>query len=499
MAGRFLLFLVFLLWPLAGSSSYAFDAGDPFATGGKIAAYGSGLKPSHCPPPPDLTQEITLGVAVVAILCDNPEARSSYLSLLASADSYGGTLMSYLPDISASVSAGTSRSRTLGEDNIASSSGVSVSTGMTLYDFGRREANLAIAERTLIAAGMSYDSALQGFIAGGLQAYFAMLTAQNALSIERESLALSEKILDAAETRYQLGLVPLSDALQARTSYSQAKLALEQSENTLTLARAALAQQMGISPLSEFKVAELDDPQLTAPPFKNAVLELIEKAKQQRIDLKTQRLSLKNAEDSFRNTKRRHLPSISASAASSYSDWDIVHRNERSDSIGVSVSIPIFTGFGAVFSERAERKQLETQRLQLINAERGVEQDVLRSWQNFNTARLNLSTVQSSLESARLLKDVSIGRYQEGIGSILDVLGAQVSYRNSLQSLLSSRYNTLTARVDLVRSVGELDLRSIESALKNKGNAQAGSEAGSNSDAQLPELAEIVTYKTPQR
>ncbi|MDX2073726.1 MAG: TolC family protein [Alphaproteobacteria bacterium] len=456
--------------------------GDPFATQKKIAPYGTELKPAHCPEAPDTSKPLALNDVVIATICHNPDSRAAYLSLLSSADNYDVTITSFLPDVTASATGSDTSVRTEGsKSGISKSSSLSASAGMVLYDFGRREATLDIAERTLVAAGLSYDSTLQGFIASSLQGYFQVLTAQNSLKIAEETLELAKATLDASQIRYELGLVPLSDSLQAQTNYTQSELNLQQADNTLALARASLAQLMGFAPLTDLTVDELSDATLLVAPFDKELPALIEKAKAQRVDLQSRRLQLENAKDSLENTKRRALPTISANAGSSFSDWDVLNNdNLRTDSIGVSVTVPIFTGFSNIFSERSQRKQLEAQELQLTQSERNVEQDVLRSWQNYSTARKSFETSKASLSVARQLKDVTLGRYKEGLGSILDVLNALVSYRNSLQNNLTSRFNLLSTRVDLVRAVGELDLNTVEPET-----------------ADFPPLANVVVYQDP--
>jgi outer membrane protein TolC len=56
---------------------------------------------------------------------------------------------------------------------------------------------------------------------------------------------------------------------------------------------------------------------------------------------------------------------------------------------------------------------------------------------------------------------VALGRYKEGLGTILDVLNAESQYTGALQSQLQSRYNLLATRVDLIRAVGIIDLETL--------------------------------------
>ncbi len=134
----------------------------------------------------------------------------------------------------------------------------------------------------------------------------------------------------------------------------------------------------------------------------------------------------------------------------------------RDQALGFSVSVPIFAGFSQTYSERAAEKALEAQRESVKGTELSVEEDVWNSWHNYQTAKRSWRTSREQLDNAGHLKDVALARYKEGLGTILDVLNAQAQYSSALQSTLQSRYSLLTSRVDLVRSVGVLDLDTMQ-------------------------------------
>jgi len=436
------------------------------------------LKPDHCGALPGDNHKLTFEEVVIASLCHNPDAIAAYFNLLNQASSYMGNYSEYLPTITASgsrtrtkvTSPGTSIS-TLDPttDTIISSSAnattfsgsYDVSAGLTLYDFGQREFKIEIAELSLAGSGMSYNSTLQGMIASALQAYYALLTAQNALGVTQESEQFAKESYDAAALRHQIGQVPLADELQAKASYSGAQLATEQAVNQLTQAQAALALLMGLPADTPLAVADIRDDTLANDPFGGNVQSLMAKAKQSRLDLLSSRLALKSSEISLKSLERSDFATVSATANMDVGNdkVDVFNRNgTRSNAIGVNVSIPIFTGFSQLYSERAARESLEAQKQSLIKTELTVEQDVWNSWHNYETAKLSWKTSQDQFDTAVLLKDVTLGRYKEGLGSILDVLNAETQYSSALQSRLQTRYSLLTSRIDLVRAVGVLNL-----------------------------------------
>jgi outer membrane protein TolC len=349
----------------------------------------------------------------------------------------------------------TSRATTIGR-----SSGVSLS--MLLYDFGQREMKLEAAEQALKAAGHSYNSGLQGAIALAMQGYYNLLNAQNALTVAIETQRYAKESFEAAQLRHKIGQVPLADVLQARGVLSSQLLGTMQAKNQLALAQAALAQLMGQPADKAVSVKEVDNKTLNREPFGDEVKDLMEKAKQQRQDLLASREQLKQSQTSLRALKRSNIATVSATT-----DLGVANSERttltgpgatRSQSVGISVSIPIFTGFSNTYNIRSAEKSLEAQTESLKGTELKVEQDVWNAWHNYQTAKQSWETSQDQLLSATQLRDVALGRYKEGLGTILDVLNAQSQYNSALQSNLQSRYNILTSRVDLVRAVGSLNM-----------------------------------------
>ncbi|MDX2112189.1 MAG: TolC family protein [Alphaproteobacteria bacterium] len=450
---------------------------DPFGGREKVAIYGTRLKPEICPPMPEDKTALTLTQLVNLSLCYNPDTKTAFLSLMNSADTYASSYSAYLPTISSGWSRSRSRnfSRAAdGKNSISGDSDGSISASMTLYDFGQRELGIEAAELSLTAAGLSYDTTLQSAIAGAIRSYYSLLTAQNAVEVATASNLFAKQSFEAAELRHQLGLVPLADKLQATVAYSQSQLSLQQAENNLAITRGSVARLLGMPVDAALGVAEIDDSNLTSDPFGGNVQRLIDVAKNERTDLKGSRASLKAAEIALKRTKRSNLATISATAGMGYDTVKVFSDDaSRSQSIGISVSIPIFTGFTQTYNTRIAETGILSQQESLKATELGVEQEVWSAWHNYENAKKNWEISWDQLASATQLRDVTLGRYKEGLGTILDVLNAQSSYRGALQSHLTTRLALLTSRVDLIRAVGALNLDTIEPTADSAAGAAA--------------------------
>jgi outer membrane protein len=438
---------------------------DPFATEEKTEKMiDRKLKPSQCGVL-DTKQILQLREVVVASLCNNPSTKSAYLSLMGSAASFGTNYAGYLPEASSTVSHSKTTSVDVDGKSTSYTHSYGLSLGMTLYDFGQREFSFQQAERALVAAGYTYNATLQAAIASSLQAYYALVNAQNALEVAKESEAFAKVSYDAALVRHEIGQVALADKLQAKSSYTQATLSVESAYNQLAQSQAALAQVMGLPADTLVEVSDVDEGSLGQDPFATEIRTLMEKAKQKRNDLLASREGLTAAEIAARAQTRKNRATLSATTSMDLGNSSIHlfdRYKTRSQAAGISLSIPIFTGFSNTYTERATQKSLEAQREDLLQAELGVEKDVWDAWHNYQTAKQTWETSADLVASATLLKDVALGRYKEGLGTILDVLSAQSQYRSALQSQLQSRHSLLTSRVDLVRAVGELNLETMQ-------------------------------------
>lgn len=439
---------------------------DPMNSEERIANYGKKNKPLSCPPPPDTSKILNIREVVIGVICYNTSARTGYISLLNSSEGYSrDVLAAYLPTVSASMDLSRSTefsSSTPKSTIISRSTGIS-SASVKLFDLGQRELSLESAELGLVASGYTYESSLQDFISRALQAYYTLLVSQNSVDIAEEALDLAKKSTDAALLRYRLGIAPLADKLQAEVSLSQSEISLQQSRNSLQRTQSDLALLMGLPTDSNIVVAELDDSELMNDPFNEKVRTLMEYAKKESLELKSARVSLKAAELGYKALKRSNLLSVEATATSGYSPDLFSHTTTRGSSIGLNVTIPVFSAFTQTYNERIQRRELESTRVTLAQTERTVEQSVWNAWHSYETSKSSWQVSWDQLAVATELKDVALGRYQQGIGSILEVLTAQNQYSSALQTHLQTRLELLTARIALIQSVGVLDLENMES------------------------------------
>jgi len=89
-------------------------------------------------------------------------------------------------------------------------------------------------------------------------------------------------------------------------------------------------------------------------------------------------------------------------------------------------------------------------------AEQEVSYQVYASHSDFLTARARVTTTDDLLASARQSEQVALGRYREGVGSILDLLTAQRSLAQARAQQVNARLSWHIALARLARDIGQL-------------------------------------------
>lgn len=135
-----------------------------------------------------------------------------------------------------------------------------------------------------------------------------------------------------------------------------------------------------------------------------------------------------------------------------------------SSSVGLNLAIPLFTGYRSTYQIAAAQTQAE---LAAVERDRVANQVALEVWRAFY--RLQSETEVDSrsadlVESAAAAARLALGRYQAGLGILLDVLTAQANLAQARQGQLQTRLGLRVARAELAQAIGELSWDWMEPA-----------------------------------
>lgn len=406
--------------------------------------------PPKVPPPHDLVLPPTgapleLAQIVDLALSNNPLTRTTWLEARISEANLGSVRSAYLPTVDLNASLTRSKSDT-GTATILA--GPTLSLDYLLFDFGGRNASAEAARQTLIAADYTHNQAVQDVMLDVEQAYYGYLDAKALLTAQEATIKERQTSLESADARHRAGVATIADVLQARTALSQAKLTYETIEGNLRRLQGTIATLMGLPASTPFAVGDLPQ-DVPAQQVSDAVESLIARAVAERPDLAAARADVERARARVQVVRAQGLPSVGVGASVGTVFTNGLNQHSTPYSAGISLRVPLFTGFRNTYDVRAA--QIETE-LASENA-RGLEQQIdLQVWTSYyalQTAMQRLTTSRDLLRDATESVDVAMGRYRAGIGNILDLLTAESALENA-------RAEEVQARTDWFLSVAQL-------------------------------------------
>jgi TolC family type I secretion outer membrane protein len=408
----------------------------------------------------DISQPLYLNNIIEIAICNSPTIRQNYMQTKATAAGYGQALSGYLPKINsgADINRRFSNSDTLlhnRDRTYTSTTGASLSLSWLLFDFGATSANIEKTKQNLLSANFSFDYNLRNIIYDITAAYYTMLGYNSATQSALANEASAKSAFEAAGKRYELGLVALSDKLQAETSYAQAQLDRTRTENNLQISKGKLLSLLNLAPYAQLHFAEFF-PDIKELQFQGQLEDLVKSALSKRRDLAAKKADLQAATANLEAAKKRNYPSLSLTGGLGVNERFSNHdSNSNNGTIGLELSFPIFTGFSNTYNITQNLYLVESAKADLKRTERSIELDVWDTYQNWTTATKNYEISIKLLDSALENEKVALGAYKAGRGDILNLLNAQSKLATARVEKVSAVYNVFIAKSNLLRALAE--------------------------------------------
>jgi len=307
-----------------------------------------------------------------------------------------------------------------------------------------------------------FAQAQQDLIMRVAQAYFDVLTAQDALTfLKAQETAITEQ-LASAKRNFEVGTATITDANEAEARYDLAIAQQVAAQNDVEVRRAALQQIIGRAPGA---LATLRTGVNIAPPSPAAVDEWVKQAEQQNFSVISQQLALEIASREIKRSRADHYPTVDFVAAHSRSVQSGGQNNTAltafngagsNNSVGVQWAIPLFSGF-AVDSRVRETIALEERsRSDLENARRTAVLAVRQSYWGISNGLVQIRALQAAQNSSQSALESNRLGYQVGVRINIDVLNAQQQLFSTRRDLARARYETILSGLRLKLASGAL-------------------------------------------
>jgi len=351
------------------------------------------------------------------------------------------------PSVSGRLSASTSRSDNAGVTVDNSGYTLSATINQNIFYPGLFSA-LKAAKFSEEIAGLNVNEAVQVLRSSVINLYYSILASDELIAVYRENIRFADENLKRIRTMYELGSRTESDLLKIEVQKGQFQTQLLTEDQRNGSLRRQLNILLGRNP-SEILVLQ---------PVKTEISELpdIETARQLMVENNSSLLSLKKQIEiqniNVKIKRESYLPTVSGNYSYSYRDDDT--GTLKSNSVGLSASIALFSGFSR--STEIQKAEIDLKRLELQwdSTVREYLSNLEGLYETLKTYKKMYAIHEISLRSAQRDYDLITRQVEIGSGTILDQLDAQLSVLSSESRLVESRYNTKITQAQINQLLG---------------------------------------------
>lgn len=283
-----------------------------------------------------------------------------------------------------------------------------------------------------------------------IQYYVQILYQDEAVGVNKEILEGSKVQRDRAATMVEVGSLAKADLAQMEAQVSQDAYNVVNSEVALSTTKLQLKQLLELVTLEHFDVAvpNLDDSKVLEPlPSVNNVYAL---ARGQRPEISQAELNVESSKLDVNIAKRGYYPTISLNAGigssnSSASDDAIFTqlKNNMNNSIGLSVSVPIFDGKQNKTNVAKAKLSEQSSILALQNAEKELYADIETYWLNAKNAQEQYVYAKSNLKSQEASYELLDAQFNVGLKNLAELITGKNNLIQAKQNLLQAKYTAL--------------------------------------------------------
>jgi TolC family type I secretion outer membrane protein len=335
-------------------------------------------------------------------------------------------------------------------------SSLDFSARQMLFD-GSSIFNFVRAKYTKDGATSTYDYTLQNTIYMVKSAYFDLLKKEKLLQAQEETLKQWEESYKRIDMMYQVGKVAKSDVLKAKVQLENARLALLQAQNDLSIANAQLNYELGFSVDRKVKAVDLQVSPSVDIPYETA----LEKATANNPQLKKSQADVSASKAGVYSSSSSFLPSIYASGGYSWSNRRLNQIKNMFDtdygwSMGVTLSIPIFQGFSRIADVSKSKLSLKSSREMLEQTRRDVALTVKQAYNAVQLVKQQITVTQDAEAAAE--EDLRLNRekYELGSGTMLELITSQAAYTTAKNNRIQAVYDYQTVFAQLQKAMGVL-------------------------------------------
>ena len=391
-------------------------------------------------------KELDLEKSINLLLIQNLGIAESKENLASEKATYNKAKSVYYPSLS--LSSSYSYSKTKLSEN--SSTGAAASLSWTVFAFGANQNLIRQAWESVKSSDINHKIVIRNNLYSLIKAYYNYLDSKENLEKTLEIVEAAKLNYQISQEKFNLGMITKKELLTSETSYYQEILSKQKLEATEKENYFSLLNLLNIPLNEKINFAYLDNSQIVIKEKSDS--SLIPQALGNNLELKKLKISNSINKYSYKYQTQSNLPKISLSAKNSWDKDD----DAFSQSLSISASIPIFSGFETYYTKKKIKSSINVINYQIRQKEEEIKKNIKTKYENLLVAKLNFEITTKSLETAQENKNIYVESYKLGKVGIYDLKQALSDLATSYKNHISSKYDFFIAQAELNKELGLL-------------------------------------------
>ncbi len=325
-----------------------------------------------------------------------------------------------------------------------------LNANMTLWNGGRNTKNIKQSELTRDMSELDIQKSENSIQEQIAQLFVQILYETEAVQVNEEILKGSIQQRDRAKVMVEVGSLAKVDLAQLEAQVSQDQYNVVNTKAQLENYKLQLKQLLEIVGPEDFDISTTnvsDAAVLAAIPDRVDVYNM---ALTFRPEIQSSRLNIESSKLAVDIAKAGYLPTLSLSLSVGTNNSSGLNtsffkqvKNNMSNSLGISLSIPIFDQKSNLTSVRKAKLSYINSNLQLKDAENTLYSTIENYWLNATTSQQQYIYAKANVESMQESFDLVSEQFRLGLKNIIELTTGKNNLLQAEQQLLQSKYTTL--------------------------------------------------------
>lgn len=323
----------------------------------------------------------------------------------------------------------------------------SLSGNWTVWNGGQNtntvKLNKLAAEQARLDSAVTANNVLEQIA----QLYVQILYSDEAISVTKESLKVSQTNEERGKTMVSVGKMSKADLAQLTAQRAEDEYSIVEAESNLRNYKRQLKQLLQIADNDEFDVvipSTTDEMALKDVPALNDVYAA---SLTQRPEIQNAKLGIESSDLSVKIAKAGKMPTVGLNAGLSTSTtsmnsngWGNQVKNNFTVGGGVTVSIPLFDNRKTKTAVNKAMLQKENYMLDLQDKQTTLYSTVENYWLQAVTNQNKFKAARVSTESAQASYELLSEQFNQGLKNIVELMTGKTNLLQAQQNELQSKY-----------------------------------------------------------